>query len=238
MLKRSQLLTVLVMFILIGFSGYVKADVIRIVVKEEKASCMGVAPMSCYQVKFAGSTDWENFHGPITGFHYVPGYRYEILVNRIKRKNVPADASSYSYKLKKIVKKTRVPKKHTAWNYVLKNKWSLIQMNGAEQPQSPVYIKFDPVNKTINGFAGCNTFFGGYEQNQNTISFKQLGSTMIGCSDETINKVEQDLLRLLGGQTFQFDVAEQTFNLYVNDRLVLMFGLNNNAGNSQPEEGK
>lgn len=218
---------------MVGFSNQAQADVIRLVIKEEKVSCMGVAPMNCYQVKFHDSTDWESFHGPITGFHYVPGYRYVILVNRIKRKNVPADASAYTYKFKKIVKKTRIAKKQSSWSYVLKNKWSLIQMNGEEQEQSPVYLKFDGIKKTVNGFAGCNTFFGSFEQNQNTISFTQLGSTMIGCSDETVNKVEQNLLKLLSGQLFQFDVADQTLNLYQDDKLVLMFGLNNSAGTAK-----
>lgn len=231
MLKKFGLIAILVTVMMTGLFNRSKADTIRLVIKEEKVSCMGVAPMSCYQVKFQNSTDWESFHGPITGFHYVPGYRYVILVNRTKRKNVPADASAYNYKLKKVLKKIRVAKRQTSWGYVLKNKWSLIQMNGEEQAQSPVYVKFDAGKKTINGFAGCNTFFGSFEQAENTLIFTQMGSTMIGCSDETVNRVEQDLLKLLSGQTLQYDVADQTLNLYQGDKLVLMFGVNNSAGN-------
>lgn len=228
MLKKLASFVVVLTLMVVGFSVNVQAEIITLTIKEEKVTCSGVGQMSCYQVKYKNSADWENFSSNITGFHYVPGYRYVILVNRTKKQNVPADASIYNYQLKKIVKKTKIPKaENNSWNYVTKNKWALIQMDGVEQPESPVRVKFDLASKKINGFAGCNTFFGSYDLSEGSISFTQMGSTMIGCSDETVNKVEHNFLRLISGSVFKYDVAEQTLNLYQDDRLVLMFGVNN-----------
>ncbi len=84
------------------------ADIIKLVVKEERASCTGVAPQTCFQVKYKNSKDWELFYSNISGFNYKPGYRYVILVTRTKRENVPADASIYTYKLKKVLRKHKM----------------------------------------------------------------------------------------------------------------------------------
>ena len=108
-LASKLLLAVLMLF---GLSVYANAaDVIKLVVKEDRASCTGVAPQTCFQVKYKGSKDWELFYSNISGFNYKPGYRYVILVTRTKRANVPADASIYTYKLKKVLKKHKIPVK-------------------------------------------------------------------------------------------------------------------------------
>lgn len=101
MIKRIAAKLVFTLVLMIGINMVSKADVIRLVVKEELASCTGVAPMTCMQVKYKFSKNWELFYSEISGFKYQAGYRYVLLVNRTKRTNVPADASAYEYKLKK-----------------------------------------------------------------------------------------------------------------------------------------
>lgn len=214
---------VLTLALLFGAAVMAKADVIRLTVKEDLATCTGVAPTTCMQVKYKNSKNWELFYGGIDGFDYKPGYRYVLLVNRTKRKNVPADASAYIYTLKKVVKKQRIKQSGNNWDFVLQQKWKLIQMNGVAQNQSPVYITFDANSKRVSGKSGCNSFFGGFERNSNNLSFKKMGSTLMACSDE-LNKLEHQFLTLLGDQTFTFDVADQTLNFYQNNKLVLQFG--------------
>lgn len=230
-MKNTVSKLVLTFTLLLALTIYTKADTIKLVVKEDRASCTGVAPMTCYQVKYKNSKDWELFYDQIAGFHYKPGYRYVIQVVRTKRKNVPADASAYTYKLKKILKKQKITIKTVsstvgdAWGFVTKHKWNLIQMDGVTQENSPAFLIFEPGKNRFNGYAGCNNFFGGYEKTEDTISFKQIGSTLMACSDEEKNKLESALLKLLSEKTFRYDIADQVLNLYYDNRLVLMFGM-------------
>jgi heat shock protein HslJ len=214
---------ILTLGLVVGISMVSKADLIRLVVKEDLASCTGVAPMTCMQVKYKDSKSWEMFYDGISGFKYQPGYRYVLLVERTKRKNVPADASAYVYKLKKLVKKVKMKTNTTAWDYVLKHKWKLIQMNGLTQEHSPVYMVFDAAKKRVSGKSGCNGFFCGFEKTEGKLSFKQMAGTMMACSDE-LNKLEHQFLTTIGDKSFRYDVADQTLNLYTGDQLVLMFG--------------
>lgn len=226
MLKSIYGKLMLALVLITGISMTAKADVIRLVVKEDLASCTGVAPMTCMQVKYKNSKNWELFYGGINGFKYQPGYRYIILVDRTKRKNVPADASAYEYKLRKIVKKQKmkVNAGNTAWDYVLKHKWKLIQMNGVTQKESPVYMVFDKDKNRVHGSSACNTFMGGFERTAGSLTFKQLAGTLMAC-DEARNKIEGEFLQLMNGGAFRYDVADQTLNLYRGNKLVLMFGM-------------
>lgn len=217
---------ILTILMLLGLSVYANAaDVIKLIVKEDRASCTGVAPQTCFQVKYKNSKGWELFYSNISGFNYKPGYRYVILVTRTKRVNVPADASIYTYKLKKVLKKQKMPVRTGDWDFVIKHKWKLIQMNGVTQEQSLAYVVFDKEKGRVNGFAGCNSFFGAYEKGDGTLTFKQMGSTLRACVDEGRNKLENEFLKLISDKTFKYDVAEQTLNFYENNRLVLMFGM-------------
>lgn len=343
------------------------ADLIRLIVKEDRASCTGVAPQTCFQVKYTNSRNWELFYDNIGGFKYEEGYRYTLLVNRSRRANVPADASAYVYNLKSIVKKERIGAAKPAgiaavadrqwqlsvmngkkvpnsrislyldtkekrfsgsdgcntyfgsysyndrnksisfgdaastlkgcadreinrlaseygkvlrkknfsyktdrqflklsyngkvvleftltpltgnpgdgngngngngneqsniWNFIGKHQWRLIQMNGKTQNQSPAFINFDVAGNKVSGNAGCNRFFGTYTASGDKITFGSMGSTRMACSDQARSTLERNFLQLLNGRTFSFDVADQTLNLYQNNRLVLMFGMDNAA---------
>lgn len=78
------------------------------IVNKVKVDCQGVAPQKCLQVKKTDAAPWENFYGTIAGFKYKPGKYYLIRVQRTKKKNVPADASAYDYKLIKVMSRTRL----------------------------------------------------------------------------------------------------------------------------------
>jgi heat shock protein HslJ len=334
------------------------AELIKLIVKEDRVTCTGAAPQTCYQVKYKNSRDWEYFYGSIGGFKYKEGYRYTLMVYRSSRANVPADASAYVYKLKSIVKKewygqprptgitaiaaqqwqliavngkkvqnsrisfyldpaqrrfsgsdgcntyfgnftandrnqslslgeaastlkacldktiTHMASQYNQvirlkeftykmqgqilqlshkgkivlefrnapltgngntgsnnqvniWSFIAKHKWRLIQMNGKSQDQSPAFMIFDTDKGRISGNAGCNNFFGSYTGDDRNISFGSMGSTRMACMDQERSKLESAFLKLISDQKFTFDVADQTLNLYQNNRLVLMFGRDN-----------
>lgn len=227
--KMKQIFSLKALMLLLGFtflSTQANADTVRMTIKEELASCTGVAPQNCFQVKYKKSKDWEFFYSQIEGFEYTPGYRYVIDVKRTKRKNIPADASAYTYKLKRIIKKEKVANEAaTELAFIAKYKWNLIQINGTMPPASSAYLIFQADGKRMSGSGGCNRIGGGFELTKDKISFSKIVSTMMACPDENKNKLEGTLLKMLTDGTFRYDIADQTLNLYQGDKLVLMFGL-------------
>ncbi len=121
------------------------------------------------------------------------------------------------------------------WNFIGKHQWRLIQINGKTQDQSPAFINFTAAERKVSGNAGYNRFFGTYTTDVDNITFGNMGSTRMACTDPARSALERDFLQLLNGGSFRFDVAEQTLNLYRNDRLVLMFGMDNSG--TQQEQG-
>jgi len=227
--KMKQIFSLKALMLLIGFtflSTQANADTVRMTIKEELASCTGVAPQNCFQVKYKKSKDWEFFYSQIEGFEYTPGYRYVIDVKRTKRKNIPADASAYTYKLKRIIKKEKIANEAaTELAFIAKYKWNLIQINGTMPPASSAYLIFQADGKRMAGSGGCNRIGGGFELTKDKISFSKIVSTMMACPDENKTKLEGTLLKMLTDGTFRYDIADQTLNLYQGDKLVLMFGL-------------
>lgn len=65
------------------------------------------SPIECMLVKEEGSDQFQPlaFEG-IDGFTYEKGYDYTLLVEKTTLANPPADASSVTYKLLRIVEKT------------------------------------------------------------------------------------------------------------------------------------
>ena len=72
-------------------------------IASQRTSCTGVALQQCYLVKRDGNSSWELFYNEINGFQYKEGYEYRIEVEVIPVENPPADGSSQSYTLKKVL---------------------------------------------------------------------------------------------------------------------------------------
>ncbi|MDE6446137.1 MAG: DUF4377 domain-containing protein [Alistipes sp.] len=61
-------------------------------------------PVLCYLVKPEGTTKWQCFYNPISGFTYEPGTEYEVEVEIIPISNPPMDASNCEYRLRRILR--------------------------------------------------------------------------------------------------------------------------------------
>lgn len=79
------------------------AETMAMMVDSQRVDCVGVGPMKCLRVKMGDSDEWQNFYDQIEGFSYDEGYSYELVVERAKRDNPPADASSFTYRLVDVV---------------------------------------------------------------------------------------------------------------------------------------
>lgn len=66
-------------------------------------------------------------------------------------------------------------------------KWVLQQLGdkavGKLQSGNEIFIRFDDAEKRVNGLAGCNRFFGGYETDGKKLKFSPMGATRMACPD-------------------------------------------------------
>lgn len=136
-----------------GCSKNVKTEIFYI--NSFKKDCVGVAPMSCLQIKKSEDSNWENFYEKISGFNYVPGYMYkiEVEVEETEKENTPADKSIYSYKLKKVMSK-EVDRKLRINDIWVASKIGDIQIQQLEmQPRIEISVK----DMSLQGTDGCNS---------------------------------------------------------------------------------
>lgn len=139
--------------IFMGCSKNLKTEIFYI--NSFKKDCVGVAPMSCLQIKKSEDSNWENFYEKISGFNYVPGYMYkiEVEVEETEKENTPADKSIYSYKLKKVMSK-EVDRKLRINDIWVASKIGDIQIQQLEmQPRIEISVK----DMSLQGTDGCNS---------------------------------------------------------------------------------
>ncbi len=157
----------------------------------ERVACTGVGPMQCLQVKFDAGDSYELFYDGIDGFVYVPGYNYELRVQRLERDNPPADASKYLYSLIEVVSQSPA---YTGEAFTLDGtEWKLIAFGTEDmvfyQPDVAV-ITATFADGRLSGNAGCNSYGGEYTVDGNTLTLSPIASTRMACADESVMGAE------------------------------------------------
>jgi len=111
------------------------------------------------------------------------------------------------------------------WAAVGNKKWTLKMINDGVISNSGVWLQFDEGKKRFSGKGGCNNISGGYTALKNKITFTQAMSTRMMCGDADVMRREAEFLKLISDNTFRYDVADQTLNLYKDGKIVVMFGM-------------
>lgn len=111
-------------------------------------------------------------------------------------------------------------------NYIERFAWKLIQFKGNSDKVYHPYLTFDFKENTVSGYTGCSYFTGKIAISNafNKIQFMDLEVKKKECASTNRKQMEKEFIDLIDGETFSFDVAEQTLNLYQDDKLLLMFG--------------
>ena len=73
-----------------------------------RVPCTGEARTQCLRVRVPPDTSCLLFYDPIEGFALEEGYRWRLDVERRHVPNPPADGSSLSYRLIRVISKERV----------------------------------------------------------------------------------------------------------------------------------
>ena len=203
-------------------------ETIKMRVKEAKVPCVGVAPTECMVVKIGKSKEWTNFYSSIEGFDYEPGYTYRLKVIQNPNKNAhAADASAYTYQLKKIVCKKKVKsknKENTNQTFTFENKrMYLTQINGKNISHRKVYATFNKESSGISGQSGCNVFNAAYTLEGNTIVLKSGMGTMMACDEESMQLEHEFLNTLTKAYTLKESQNELQFLDPKSGEVVLKF---------------
>ncbi len=134
-------------------------------VNSYRVPCVGVAPMSCLQVRRDDQPDgkWQNFYSEIRGFEYRPGYLYRLRVREtpLPPEQVPADASSIQFDLVEVIDKMPDPR------LAIHDIWALLQIGdpgsgdyGPDSVPEHPYIEFNVTRSAYLGNTGCGEFSG------------------------------------------------------------------------------
>ncbi len=107
---------------------------------------------------------------------------------------------------------------------MLNGSWKLVSLNGktinvSEESRRP-RITFVPTEQRVNGFAGCNSFFGGFTAAATQISFTNIGATRMACHDDTL---EQPFLAVISDTSLMYQVTATTLKLMKNNQSVMEF---------------
>lgn len=99
--------------------------------------------------------------------------------------------------------------------------WKLVEIEGKNvttpDGQESAYLVLAGESSKVQGFGGCNNFFGQYSSSGEDLTFSGLGSTMKACPDGM--DTEMMFLQALG-ETNRAVIDGNTLQLYVADRLL------------------
>lgn len=102
-------------------------------------------------------------------------------------------------------------------------RWSLVNMNGKVQEQSPIWLEFDTAMHRFSGNAGCNKVGGEYELEGSEITFGKVMSTRMACMDEQANERESAFLRMLSDRTYTIKFEGQQIQFRDSGRIAMLF---------------
>ncbi|MBU2922723.1 META domain-containing protein [Winogradskyella psychrotolerans] len=96
--------------------------------------------------------------------------------------------------------------------------YNITQLGDTDVSSNKIVINFDDTNNKVAGFAGCNSFFGNYSIENNTISFGSIGSSRKLCPNPIMD-IENQLLKTLNSVT-SFSTQDNEISFYSNNTVV------------------
>ena len=144
-----------------------------------KTKCLQITKSEDYE-----NAEWSNFYSKINGFTFEPGYlqKIEISETKLNAKDIPADASSITYDLVKVLDKKSDPK------LAIHDIWVTTHINGEEivKTNAPT-LEINTTEMRVFGTNGCNNYSGQIKTiTSNSIAFGVIASTRKMCFDMTI----------------------------------------------------
>lgn len=106
---------------------------------------------------------------------------------------------------------------------LINTRWRLVQLNGNDveiaESSSDVYMILRPEENKVNGYAGCNNFFGIYETSERILRFSKIGATKRACPDLDL---ETEFLNALQS-TEEYKIEGDQLTLYSDGEPIALF---------------
>jgi putative lipoprotein len=101
--------------------------------------------------------------------------------------------------------------------------WKTVELSGSPvrlgKGKKELHLILNDTKKQVKGFSGCNTFRGGFKQNEQQITVGPMAATMMACMDDM--EQEQRFLQALA-KVKRFSISGKKLVLYDTDGQVLL----------------
>ncbi|MFV0388910.1 MAG: META domain-containing protein [Pyrinomonadaceae bacterium] len=165
--------------------------------------------MACVDSLMKLEADFQTALNSVTSYQ-INGIRLSLLDgNRVVMVFHSADASST---------------KNPGNTNLEENRWYMTDIMGITiKPGSNIpYIYFDPKEKKVSGFSGCNNFNGTYSVDDDTIEIKSMAINQRTCADPHLSSIER-VLSTIFHHPVQYKMSNGVLTLYQNGNEVLRF---------------
>lgn len=107
-------------------------------------------------------------------------------------------------------------------NKNVSQRWIPVSIFGEKIGDSKAFIEINETEKRLTGNAGCNRMFGSFVSRGKNIKFSGIGTTKMFCGDESIVKLETNLLRSLNAAT-RYQKSGDSLKFYAGKKLISSF---------------
>lgn len=212
-------------------------------VADKMVDCQGVAPQKCLVVREVNSADWKYFYGTIKGFKFRENFTQKIRVSITPRKNVPADASQFEYKLVKTISRSKTDgntleeamrQMQNQKSLTVGGKWIITEIEDMKVEAGKATMEFDEKERRF-GAKICNGMGGNYEINGANIKFSKMMGTMMFCG-EPLQPIE-DKFKAVMEKITRGERSGNVLVFFAGDKPVLKLAAEGNLGINKPLEG-
>ncbi|MFT5641734.1 MAG: heat shock protein HslJ [Cyclobacteriaceae bacterium] len=114
---------------------------------------------------------------------------------------------------------------------VLGDNYIIVLLNDEDVENKGLTMNFDKLTDNVSGNAGCNQYFGSFQQENKNITFSKVAATKMYCKDAEVRKTEEQLLTILPSIKSMNGNKTGNINFYNDQSKLLMsiayFKLNN-----------
>jgi heat shock protein HslJ len=120
---------------------------------------------------------------------------------------------------KKTIEQDTIENKNMVQNSISGN-YTIMQIGDNTSISPKLFISFDEKSSKVNGFAGCNSFFGAFSSENVTISFSDISSSKKLCP-KPITDIENQFIKALKAVN-SFTIKDNRLLLLENDKPLII----------------
>ncbi|WP_299098364.1 META domain-containing protein [uncultured Winogradskyella sp.] len=101
----------------------------------------------------------------------------------------------------------------------LSGTYYIVNVKDMDVSSNKITINFDEASNKVTGFAGCNSFFGNYTLENNTLTFQNIGASKKFCPG-TASVVERQFLKALNSVN-SYSINENSISFSIDESILI-----------------